>query len=85
MTCLDFVLLMIRSRTRIFCFVHERLGYVTSNIAQKNIRSHLRCSLEGGKDTVGSSSRAVWSRQPVGLRDSSQQEPSAISLQFNFK
>jgi hypothetical protein len=65
-TCLDFVLLMIRSRTRIFCFVHERLGYVTSNIAQKNIRSHLRCSLEGGKDTVGSSSRAVWSRQPAG-------------------
>jgi hypothetical protein len=80
-TCLDSVLLMVRSRTRFFCFVDKLLAYVTSSIPQVNtlVRRLLWCSLEGGTDVVGSGSCAVWSRQQTaGLTDSSQKELSAI-------
>lgn len=61
-TCLHFVLLMVQSRTRILCFVDELRCCVTSSSAEMNIRSNLRCSL--GRDIVGISSHAIWSRQP---------------------
>jgi hypothetical protein len=60
MTSMDFVVLMVRFRTLIYCFVDELLGYVTSSSPQMNIRNHLRCLFERGKDIVWSGSRPDW-------------------------
>ena len=80
MTCLHSVLLMVRSRTRIFCFVDKLLGYVTSSIPQMNtpVRRLLWCSLEGGREGYCGERQLCCMEQTAGLRDSSQKELSAI-------